>query len=322
VEEYVMLSSMDFVRQSLELHLFFARIMKEHSFFLEIGFTSKDINFTQRADDFRKEFDRLLGEVISVSNGIVSPSVLQSGELVTQYTLKAEMISSYFTGVRIPTELTQAEAGLMGGGLTAVNPMLEKVVFLINQRAIGLVSALIQFKATILSNVLSCQMFTANYPLLIDHIIREARLYLQMVQMLQKREKIINMQKEALEQELFWNRIMAEHSKFTRGLLDPTENDLIIKANNFSNEFDQLTAEAKAAEAKAAEAKAAMDVTVLLAKVTEDSLKATASIRDFKAQGTQGLVDCKIKSIIIPLLGDHTLREANHYLRLLEIFGT
>jgi hypothetical protein len=311
VEEYVMLSSMDFVRQSLELHLFFARIMKEHSFFLEIGFTSKDINFTQRADDFRKEFDRLLEEVVSVSNGIVSPSVLESGEVITQYTLKAEMASSYFTGVRIPTELTQAEAGLMGGGLTAVNPMLEKVVSLINQRAIGLVFALIQFKATILSNVLSCQMFTVNYPLLIDHIMREARLYLQMVQRLQKRE-IINMEKEALEQELFWNRIMAEHSKFIRGLLDPTENDLIITANNFSNEFDQLTAEAKAA----------MDMTVPLAKVTEDSLKATTSIRDFKAQGTQGLVDCKIKSIIIPLLGDHTLREANHYLRLLKIFGT
>jgi hypothetical protein len=34
----------------------------------------------------------------------------------------------------------------------------------------------------------------------------------------------------------------------------------------------------------------------------------------------QGLVECKIKSIIIPLLGDHTLREANHYLRLLKIF--
>ena len=57
-----------------------------------------------------------------------------------------------------------------------------------------------------------------------------------------------------------------------------------------------------------------------ISKVTEDSLKATTEIRKFKAQGTQGLVECKIKSIIIPLLADHTLREANHYLRLLKIF--
>ncbi|OPZ87393.1 MAG: hypothetical protein BWY74_03408 [Firmicutes bacterium ADurb.Bin419] len=304
-----MLSSSDFVRQSLEIHLFFARIMKEHSFFLEAGFTSKDDNFIQRADEFRMEFDRLLAEVVTLSNGIVSPGVLHSGEVITQYTLKAEMASSYFTGVRIPTEITQAEAGLMGGGLMTVNPMLEQRVYLLNQRAIGLISRLIQFKATILSNVLSCKMFTLNYPLLIDHIMREARLYLRTVQRLQNRETI-NIEREALEQEVFWNRIMAEHSKFIRGLLDPTENELINTANNFGNEFDQLTAEAMAA----------MDKTVPVAQVTDDSLKATMAIRDFKAQGTQGLLECKIKSIIIPLLGDHTLREANHFLRLLKIF--
>lgn len=302
-----MLSSMEFIKQSLGLHLFFVRIMKEHSFFLEAGFTPKDTNFTQQADAFRKEFDGLLGEVISLSNGVVNPGVLQSGEVITPYTLKAEMASSYFTGVQIPTELTQAEAGLMGGGLTAVNPMLEQRVSVLNQRAMGLIAALIQFKTKVLSNVLCCKMFTVNYPLLIDHIMREAKLYLLTVQRLQNREEI-NTEREAYEQELFWNRIMAEHAKFIRGLLDPTENDLINKANDFGNEFDQLTAEAKAA----------MDMTVPLAKVTGDSLKATQEIRSFKAQGTQGILSCKIKSIIIPLLGDHTLREANHYLRLLK----
>jgi len=303
-----MLSNLDFVQKSLELHLFFARIMKEHSFFLEAGFTPKDANFTQQADEFRREFDKLLAEVVSLSNGIVSPGVLRSGEVVTQYTLRAEMVSSYFTGIQIPTEITQAEAGLIGGSMVAISPMLVQRVSLINQRAIFLISGLIQFKATILSNVLSCRMFTVNYPLLIDHIMREARLYLRTVQRLQNRENI-NIEKEALEQEAFWNRIMAEHSKFIRGLLDPTENELINTANNFGKEFDQLTAEAIAA----------MDKTTASEKVTADSLKATTEIRDFKAQGTQGLLECKIKSIIIPLLGDHTLREANHYLRLLKI---
>jgi hypothetical protein len=104
---------------------------------------------------------------------------------------------------------------------------------------------------------------------------------------------------------------MAEHSKFIRGLLDPTENELIIAANNFGNEFDKLTNEAKLA----------MDKTLPEEKVTEDSLKATKEIRDFKAQGTKGILECKVKSIIIPLLGDHVLREANHYLRLLKMFN-
>lgn len=302
-------TSMDFVHQSLELHLFFGRIMKEHSFFLELGFTPRDINYTQKADEFRREFDKFLREVILLSNGVVSKNVLLSGEVITPYTLNAEMVSSYYTGIQIPTELTQEETELMGADKTPYNPIIEERVFYINQWAIKLVSALIQFKANILNNVLECKMFTVNYPLLIDHIMREANLYLQTVQKLQNREPI-NMEREVAEQELFWNRIMAEHSKFIRGLLDPTEDELINAANNFGKEFDQLTADSKAA----------MDKTMPLINVTDESLKATKALRDFKEQGTQGLIECKVKSIIIPLLGDHTLREANHYLRLLKIF--
>ncbi len=168
-----------------------------------------------------------------------------------------------------------------------------------------LVTELIQFKANILRNVLSCKMFTSTYPLMVDHIMREADLYLQMIKRLQNREAI-KMEMEAAQQEMFWNRIMAEHSKFIRGLLDPTEEELFNTANDFGREFDELTLASKAA----------MDRTIPLAQVTDASLKATEAIRNFKAQGTQGLIECKIKSIIIPLLGDHTLREANHYLRL------
>jgi hypothetical protein len=199
---------------------------------------------------------------------------------------------------------------LMGSRSQTPSRRLDQAVYEINRRAINLISSLIQFKSKILNNVLSCKMFTVNYPLLIDHIMREAKLYLKMVQQLQSGEDF-NIENEALEQEMFWNRIMAEHSKFIRGLLDPTENDLIMTANNFGNEFDKLTEEARAA----------MDNTVREEEVTADSLAATKAIREFKAQGTQGLIDCKVKSIIIPLLGDHTLREANHYFRLLRIFS-
>ena len=304
-----MISSIEFIKQSLGLHLFFARIMKEHSFFLEAGFTPRDTNFAQRADDFRREFDRLLGEAISLSNGVVSPEILQSGEVITPFTLNAERVTTFFTGVQIPIQLTQAEAGLAACDIKAVNPMLEQCVFALNQKAIKATAALIQFKKNLLSNVLCCRMFTFNYPLLIIHITREAELYLQQLKRLQKRERI-NLRREALDLEFFWNRQMAEHAEFIRGLLDPAEENLISQAHDFGNEFDKLTAKAKAA----------MESTVSPAKVTDESLIATEYLRNFKAQGTKGILACQVRSIIIPLLGDHVLREANHYLRLLKMF--
>ncbi len=305
-----MLSSSKFIQQSLELHLFFARIMKEHSFFLEVGFTPKNSNYIDEADAFRMDFDNLLCDVISISDGVVRSDVLQSGEVITKYTLAAEQASAYFTGVKIATNLTKVESELMSDSLSRHNhEILEQKVIAINNRAMELTKGLARFKTKLLSDVLSCRIFTVNYPLLIDHILREAKFYFTLVKRLQNREEI-DLEREAYEQEAFWNRIMAEHSKFIRGLLDPTEDQLINTANNFGHQFDVLTREAREA----------MSQSIPIAKVTDDSYKATAAISKFKAQGTQGLVECKIKSIILPLLGDHTLREANHYLRLLRIF--
>lgn len=300
---------MIFVRQSLELHLFFARIMKEHSFFLQLGFTPRDIKFTQRADEFRMEFDKLLCDVVLLSDGVVSQNAIESGEIITPFTLEAEKVSEFYTGIDIPTDITKTEGKLIGACTDETTNELVRKVSRINMRAIPLISELIEFKSKILENVLCCNMFTINYPLLIDHIMREARLYLEMVNKLQSR-RFVDFHREALEQEAFWNRIMAEHSKFIRGLLDPTEEDLFNTACAFGNEFDQLTKEAIAA----------MNNTIPFEQVTQDSLMATQDIRDFKATATEGLLDCNIKSVIIPLLGDHTLREANHFLRLLNMF--
>jgi len=283
--------------------------MKEHSFFLQIGFTPKNSKLMEQADRFRMEFDKFLCDVISLSSGVVSPSVLKSGEVVTPYTLNAEMASAYYTGVAIPTSLTEAEEKLMGAPPMKYDQRLEQRVRRINEIGMELVRALARFKTKLLSDVLECRVFTVNYPLLIDHILREANFYFEMIQRLQNGEEI-DLEREAYEQETFWNRIMAEHSKFIRGLLDPTEEELIKTANNFANEFDELLMESKKA----------MDKSMAIPEITDESLKATMEISKFKAQGTQGILECKIKSIIIPLLGDHTLREANHYLRLLKIF--
>lgn len=306
-----MLSTRDFIRMSLETHLFFLRIMKEHSFFLQVAFTPIDEGYIERANDFRMEYDRLLREVIYLSNGAVSQDVLQSGEVVTPYTLDAEIATSNFTGVRIPTQLTEEEFRIMSINEMALNPMLEEKVYYINERVIALTNALIQFKSNILNNVLTCKMFTMNYPLLIDHIMREARLYVRTILRYQNRESIAA-GREAMEEELFWNRIMAEHAKFIRGLLDPTEVDLFNTANMFGNTFDQLTAASQEVQNRVEN----------LQTVTRQSLNATKEIREFKRAGTEGILQCKIKSVIIPLLGDHTIREASHYLRLLQKFST
>lgn len=302
-----MLSSMDVVRQSLELHLFFLRIMKEHAFFLETAFTQKDTSLIQQASNFQFEFDKLLSEAISLSNGVVSPEVLQSGEVLTLFTLRAEMSSAYFTGVNINTNLTQAKQGLKGNELKSCSPRLEQRVSRLNNNAISLVTNLINFKTKVLSDVLSCHIFTRNYPSLLKHIIEEAKFYLSLIQKLQKCEEMMSTQ-QAYAQELFWNHIMSDHAKVIRGLLDPSEEQLIVGAESFVKEYENLTSQLKVVIEKELPA----------TLITQDIIRETEEIQNFKQQATQGILECKIQSTIIPLLADHVLREANHYLRVLR----
>jgi hypothetical protein len=61
-----------------------------------------------------------------------------------------------------------------------------------------------------------------------------------------------------------------------------------------------------------------MMTNVTIASATNNALEETLKYKEFKNAGTKGLMECKIKSIILPLLADHVLREANHYLRILR----
>lgn len=80
----------NYVKTSLELHLFFARIMKEHSLFLQAGFMPKNTEYIQEAMLYKRQFEKLLSDVVSLSNCIVSPEILSSGEIVTNFTYGAE----------------------------------------------------------------------------------------------------------------------------------------------------------------------------------------------------------------------------------------
>ena len=134
-----------------------------------------------------------------------------------------------------------------------------------------ILDGLIDFKENILEEVSRGRLFNANYPLLIQHIQREAKLY---------RATVME-------------------------LLDPSEEELILTADQFAMDYRKLMEKSRKQDCRAM-------------GLTEETLKETLKYRDFKAAGADGILDCKIASIILPLLADHVLREANHYIRLLE----
>lgn len=270
---------------------------------MAVAFLPKDNTFVQEAMAFNQYFNSLLTKATSLASGVLSVR----NDAVTQFTLEAERATSFVTGVAIDTNLTSYELTLASQPRHYMDTSLINSVNTLNNEAIQATQALINFKTKVINGVLSCRMYTFNYPLLLDHIRREAYFFVDLLSKLQNRINP-NAVEEAIRQQIFWNQIMSEHAKFIHGYLDPTEEELIEIAHNFGNEFEELNQRAIQMSVNPQQ----------LPIITSETIELTKGIQGFKTQGTEGLLNCKIKALVAPLLGDHTIREANHYLNLLQ----
>jgi len=294
-----MLSREDFVRISFETNLFFQRIIKEHLFFIETGLQPVASNYIMEARALKQGFEELLYQTVRYANGNITKSVLMSNELVTPYTKSAEEINSMLTGASLNTGITEGELRLAGSpGYYCGN--WANIAYWINNNSLNLLSKAIAFHKNVLTMASECKILVTLYHELLVHVTQEAEYYLELLRYLQSGTFPKKTPKEELD---FWNHIMEEHAEFIDGMLDPTEKSLKETAGNIAGRFEKLTKESiKSAESQ----------------ILKGSLQATESIRDFKRAAAIGLLRCEIKSVIPPLLADHVLREANHYLRLLE----
>lgn len=128
----------EYVRLSLELHLFFDRIMKEHNLFLEAALLEKDKEFKKIANDFQKAFSNILERVINLANGNIRRELISSNEIVTNRTLEAERKTSNLSGISINTDITQKEMDLKSGEIP-INSQLLNTISMINRQTIPII---------------------------------------------------------------------------------------------------------------------------------------------------------------------------------------
>lgn len=294
----------EFIRFSLELNLFFGRIMKEHLIFMAIALPIINSDYILEADTLKRSLEELLMEVLSISKGNLSKEYLDSGEFVTKYTLDAEKKVEDLYGICIDKELTKSTLDLT---IEKEDHFynFEGYVYDLNRRIINLLMDVIKFKEKVIDEVLKCELAIFMYPEMLEHILEEAKFYLKLL--LDIQEKNIT-EEDILKREVFWNYIMEEHALFTLGLLDPSEEDLIKTAHELAKTFEELLKKTREADKDKA------------CEISRGNLKATEGMKEFNTSAVKGILACEIKSLINPLLADHLLREANRYIRILKEF--
>lgn len=178
------------------------------------------------------------------------------------------------------------------------------------------VSYIWAFKRKVLGLILTCQLpGQNNFPLLVDHVSREANYFRNRLEELSQ-GKLEPLQDAIIDENVFFLRIMADHAKFIGHLLDPSERKLVDQAREFSHDFDQLLFQARDLDSMRPQSQ----TQPLLGQFLDQNRVSVKSLRDFKQTARDLINQCKIKSIIHPLLADHVFREAERFLEIIDMF--
>ncbi|ERI94398.1 hypothetical protein HMPREF1982_01034 [Clostridiales bacterium oral taxon 876 str. F0540] len=306
-----MITNEQYVRLSLEFNLFFLRIAKEHAIFAAASLPPRDKTIQQQLLTVKQNYETLLQRAVSLSHNVISKEVLTSDEIVTELTLPAEESTEFLTGIPINKNITKEELNMVEAAKTRAETALTGEVSRLNNEALVLTNRTIAFLNNLYRNISECKAFSYTYPTMLHHVTEESKFAAMMLTKLQNKDAIDSV-KEIIDLEIFWNHIMEEHSMFIRGYLDPAEKQLFEKANDFAKKLELLVSRTMELRQNPK----------LLPEITRESINQVTELRNFKKQGAEGILACEIKSIIPPLLADHVLREANHYLRLLNTTKT
>ncbi|MFS0574743.1 DUF2935 domain-containing protein [Sporosarcina sp. 179-K 3D1 HS] len=251
-----------FVTRSLEEIRFWSRIMKEHAFFLSIGFTADDTMLIQEARQFIALFEEIEQQAAGFDER-TDPEVIR----------------------RFNIQVYQAAVSIWA------------------------------YKRKVLGLTLRCELVSNNFPLLLDHISREAAYFAKRLKELNQ-GKLKPLPEAIIKENVFFLRIMADHSKFIGHLLDPSERKLVDQAREFSHDFDQLLFQAQDLDSMRPQS----ETVPLLDQFLDQNRVSVVSLRDFKKTARELIEECRIKSIIHPLLADHVFREAEHFLHIIDAF--
>jgi hypothetical protein len=185
----------------------------------------------------------------------------------------------------------------------------------LNEESIELVHGFRNFKRNLLLLIINCKISGFNFPLLVDHIAREAEYFMRTLKKFN--QGILDpIQDAIISENVFWLRIMMEHSRFIASLLDQSERNLVITARKFGDDFEVLLNQARDVESMLYHKQPTYPI---IGKMNKDSESAAQEIRTFKQAGLDLIKSCQIRNVISPLLADHVVREADHFLYMIHV---
>ena len=296
-----MLNDVDFVTQTLTSNLYFLRTLREFATNIQLSFLQDNVEYIEAAKDFGSRSEELGRILMKYANGNVSQEALDNQIFVTDYTLDAELLTERLFNIDIDTTITENELALTAGSTTNPSETMIRDLTDVNNRALVLVTNFIDFCENIVSRMNDNELFSYSYISLIEAMLVEMELYKTNLARLIARENIDP--GFVVNYEYLFNNLLQQLSSFVRGLVDPKEGIVIIRASAFSNEFGILANEYKQSIASPETQK----------DLEERTLDALDRFRDFISTTIEDVLDGSTYFIVEPIFLDNMLTTANYF---------
>lgn len=172
-----------------------------------------------------------------------------------------------------------------------------------------------RYQRKLLHEKLCGKLGGAAYPFLLDHLLREAQCFLELLERLQGGEAALKLGSHT-KSAVVWLRFMADHTKLVYHLIDPSERRMLKLAQDFSALFDTLAAEGRDLSSMLyGEAVQVRAFHRFLLDVRADVQR----LRDFNRMAEELVADCRLLGVLTAEIAAHMKREAEHCLLVVAL---
>ncbi|HEY8423259.1 MAG TPA: DUF2935 domain-containing protein [Clostridia bacterium] len=279
-----------YIKNTLELNLFYSRLFKEHCIILAAAQRNGDMRFLQSLDRYKVRLEMLLNAAIESGLSLIDARYIERDCFVTPYTYSLEISSQNACGVSINHRITNLEIERLSkpqpipaGRL----PVVYERALRINADGQEISQGLAELVENILNEILRGRIYSCVYPSVYESIGLEIKRYQKALEALKQDKNIDFFDSDAV-------KIMQTNAQFIRGGLDPKESQDFEKANNFAQEFSKCGSD------------------------KESFLKVNAEFSQFTQDLIERLMAKKLISAILPIALDNILRQANRNMVILQ----
>lgn len=240
-----MLNEETFVIQTLNSNLYYLRTLREFAANIQLSFLYNNTEYIDTAKDFGDRCEALGNILMKYANGNVSKEALDNHIFVTKYTLDCELLTEKLFPIDIDTSITEKQLQLGGGKVSSPSQEMIDELKEVNQSALILVTNFIDFCKTISEKLNNKELFSYSYISMIEAMLVEANLYQLTLNRIIARDNISPT--FIVDYEYLFSSLLQKYSSFIRGLVDPRQSDIIVRAASFSSEFGLIASEYKKA---------------------------------------------------------------------------